>query len=78
MRPYIFGGSALLAVLLVVAFGYADQTRLHWVAEAPPTEPLASPDRVVGIEWRCTVRSGGTSDEMRGTGICLAADGVRV
>ncbi|MBA4179344.1 MAG: hypothetical protein C0506_02040 [Anaerolinea sp.] len=45
--------SPLVAVLLFVGLGYADQTRLHWYAEESHPAPAAQPDRVVGIEYRC-------------------------
>jgi hypothetical protein len=50
MKPYWFRAIALAVVLLLVGFGYADKTRLHWVAEDSPTP---QPDRVVGVERHC-------------------------
>lgn len=54
-----------MAVLLVAGLAYADNTRLHWLAEGAgtpvplitPTLTAAEPDRVVGVQRKCDVIS---------------------
>lgn len=60
MRPYWFATAALVVVLLFVGLGYADKTRLHWIAEDAAGPRQYEPDRVVGIEIRCHI--GGAAD----------------
>ncbi|MBA4179343.1 MAG: hypothetical protein C0506_02035 [Anaerolinea sp.] len=63
MRPYAFGTFALVTVLSFVGAGYADKTRLHWVAdEATHAPPQAVPDRVVGVERHCESRDVGDTN----------------
>ncbi len=57
--------SALLAIVLVGAFAYADKTRLHWYAEeasvaTAPTVVTVERDRVVGVLVKCGTQTFGS------------------
>ena len=72
MKPYWFGTISLVAVLLLVGLGYADQTRLYWVAEDSPTasQPLnenLARGRVVGVLAHCDLRQSGDVTNLSGT-----------
>ena len=74
LNPPAWVLSALVVVLLFLGAGYADKTRLHWVSEEPP------PDRIVGIEWRCTHAVNDPPEpvrllDLRGAEGCEARDG---
>jgi hypothetical protein len=75
MKPYWFGAIALTVVLLFTVLGYADKTRLHWVADDPTATPLVAPDRVVGVELRCTHYSTDRTVELRGAAGCEEQEG---
>jgi hypothetical protein len=75
MQRYWFGAVALVIVMAFVGFGYADKTRLHWVAEDSPAASQVAPDRVVGIEWRCTVYWPDRTVDVRGAEGCAAREG---
>ena len=78
MRVSWPGVVALVIVLLFVGFGYADKTRLHWVA-AGSSSGNGGTDTVVGIEWRCTrfeqQDAGLLTNEFRGSELCEEKDG---
>ena len=66
---------ALAVTALAVACGGSDDTSALR-AQVAALQTQVAPDRVVGIEWRCTFRnSDGKTEDLRGAGMCLAAEG---
>lgn len=62
---------ALAGALAVAVVAIAVLVTLVATGDTLATQP---PDRVVGIEWRCTYFSNGKGEDLRGSEACLAGE----